>query len=142
MSPARAVGLWQLMASTAGELGLEVTSVVDERRHVHRSTGAALDFVGHMHAKFLFDRRLRAIPGGTRKQILREGEPGSEMFFIEAGRVRVDRASGAKAVVIAELAAGDLFGEMSLLTSNPRSATVTARARWVCGRITTNSSPP
>jgi CRP-like cAMP-binding protein len=48
------------------------------------------------------------------------------MFFIEAGRVRVDRASGAKTVAIAELAAGDLFGEMALLTGNPRSATVAA----------------
>jgi len=34
----------------------------------------ALDFVGHMHAKFRFDRRFRAILGGTRKQILREVE--------------------------------------------------------------------
>jgi superfamily II DNA or RNA helicase/HKD family nuclease len=36
----------------------------------------ALDFVGHMHAKFRFDRRFRAILGGTRKQILREVEQG------------------------------------------------------------------
>ncbi|MGD8598842.1 MAG: cyclic nucleotide-binding domain-containing protein, partial [Anaerolineae bacterium] len=71
-------------------------------------------------------RRLKPVRFRQGEAILREGEPGSEMFFIEAGRVRVDRASGAKAVVIAELAAGDLFGEMSLLTSNPRSATVTA----------------
>ena len=36
----------------------------------------AIDFVGHMHAKFRFDRRFRAIIGGTRKQILREVEQG------------------------------------------------------------------
>ncbi len=36
----------------------------------------AIDFVGHMHAKFRFDRRFRAILGGTRKQILREVEQG------------------------------------------------------------------
>jgi superfamily II DNA or RNA helicase/HKD family nuclease len=36
----------------------------------------ALDFVGHMHAKFRFDRRFRAIVGGTRKQILRDAEQG------------------------------------------------------------------
>ncbi len=36
----------------------------------------AIDFVGHMHAKFRFDRRFRAILGGTRKQILREVQQG------------------------------------------------------------------
>ena len=30
----------------------------------------AIDFVGHMHTKFRFDRRFRAILGGTRRQIL------------------------------------------------------------------------
>lgn len=36
----------------------------------------ALDFVGHMHRKFRFDRRFRAILGGTRRQIQREVEQG------------------------------------------------------------------
>ena len=36
----------------------------------------AIDFVGHMHAKFRFDRRFRAILGGTRRQILREVKQG------------------------------------------------------------------
>ena len=71
-------------------------------------------------------RRLKPVRYRQGEVILREGAPGSEMFFIEAGRVRVDRASGAKTVAIAELAAGDLFGEMALLTGNPRSATVAA----------------
>jgi hypothetical protein len=48
------------------------------------------------------------------------------MFFIESGRVQVLRGQGADTLVLAELAAGDLFGEMALLTGSPRSATVTA----------------
>jgi superfamily II DNA or RNA helicase len=36
----------------------------------------ALDFVGHMHRKFRFDRRFRAILGGTRRQIQRDVEQG------------------------------------------------------------------
>ncbi len=36
----------------------------------------AIDFVGHMHVRFRFDRRFRAILGGTRQQILREAEHG------------------------------------------------------------------
>ena len=36
----------------------------------------ALDFVGHMHRRFRFDRRFRAIMGGTRRQVLEEAEHG------------------------------------------------------------------
>jgi hypothetical protein len=48
------------------------------------------------------------------------------MFFIESGQVEVVRGCGPDARVLAELEAGDLFGEMALLTGNARSATVTA----------------
>ena len=48
-SRARAVGLWQLMPSTAGDLGLEVTDVLDERRHVEKSTDAAIRFLDRLH---------------------------------------------------------------------------------------------
>ena len=41
-----------------------------------KSCLTALDFVGHMHRKFRFDRRFRAILGGTRRQIQREAEQG------------------------------------------------------------------
>jgi len=36
----------------------------------------ALDFVGHMHKKFRFDRRFAALLGGTRKQLFREAREG------------------------------------------------------------------
>lgn len=58
--------------------------------------------------------------------IIREGDPGYEMYFIESGRVRVVRGSGPNAIFLADMGAGDLFGEMALLTGRPRSATVTA----------------
>ncbi|NIV29781.1 MAG: cyclic nucleotide-binding domain-containing protein, partial [Anaerolineae bacterium] len=61
-----------------------------------------------------------------------------EMYFIESGRARVVREmSSARALVLAELEAGDLFGEMSLLTGAPRSATVTALSElnlWILGQ--------
>jgi CRP-like cAMP-binding protein len=71
-------------------------------------------------------RRLKAARFRQDEVIIREGDPGEEMFFIESGRVQVIRGHGAEAYVLADLGAGDLFGEMALLSGNPRSATVVA----------------
>jgi membrane-bound lytic murein transglycosylase D len=45
VSPARAVGMWQFLAGTAQEYGLEVTSEVDERYHIEKSTYAACNYL-------------------------------------------------------------------------------------------------
>jgi CRP-like cAMP-binding protein len=58
--------------------------------------------------------------------VIQEGDVGEEMFFLESGRVQVTQAEGPRTLLLAELAAGDLFGEMALLTSSPRSASVVA----------------
>jgi CRP-like cAMP-binding protein len=71
-------------------------------------------------------RRLKPVRFRQRETIVREGEPGHEMYFVESGRVQVVRGSGPRALILADLGAGDLFGEMALLSGNPRSATVTA----------------
>jgi CRP/FNR family cyclic AMP-dependent transcriptional regulator len=54
--------------------------------------------------------------------LVREGRPGREFFILVDGAVRVTRR-GRK---LAELGAGDWFGEIALLTRTPRTATVTA----------------
>jgi CRP-like cAMP-binding protein len=54
--------------------------------------------------------------------ITREGRPGREFFVLVDGTARVTK-NGKK---IGELAAGDWFGEIALLTDTPRTATVTA----------------
>ncbi len=41
VSPAKAVGLWQLMESTAKENGMEINDEVDERYHIEKSTEVA-----------------------------------------------------------------------------------------------------
>ncbi len=82
-------------------------------------------------------RRLKPVRFRQGETILREGDPGDELFFIESGQVQVVRGSGLKAMILAELGPGDLFGEMALLTGNPRSATVTALSDvdlWVMSR--------
>jgi CRP-like cAMP-binding protein len=82
-------------------------------------------------------RRLKPVRFRQRETIIREGESGDEMYFVESGRAQVVRGSGSRALALTELGAGDLFGEMALLTGNPRSATVTALSDvdlWVMSR--------
>jgi len=51
-SPARAIGMWQFMESTAKEKGLTITPTVDERYHVQKSTEAACKYLKEAYAKY------------------------------------------------------------------------------------------
>ncbi len=63
--------------------------------------------------------------------IISEGDPGSSMYLIASGEVKVfTRAAGkASTVYLAKLGEGDFFGEVSVLTGKPRTATITAAQR-------------
>ena len=52
VSPAKAVGFWQLLEATGKENGLEVTSEVDERYNVEKSTEAACKYLKQAYEKF------------------------------------------------------------------------------------------
>jgi CRP-like cAMP-binding protein len=58
--------------------------------------------------------------------IVREGEERREMYVIQRGGVVVCKTVEGREVEIARLSRGDFFGEMSLLESLPRYATVRA----------------
>jgi CRP/FNR family cyclic AMP-dependent transcriptional regulator len=64
-------------------------------------------------------------PAGT--VVLREGEPGNRFFLLTEGSVRICKQFGdPDEVQLAQLSAGDFFGEMCILETLPRSATVQA----------------
>ena len=56
--------------------------------------------------------------------IVRQGDAGSSMFVVLSGRVRVVLEPTGQEVAVTE--AGGFFGEMSMLTGDPRTATVRA----------------
>jgi len=51
-SRAGAAGLWQLMSSTAKEMGLEVNANVDERYHTEKATIAACKYLKQLYEKY------------------------------------------------------------------------------------------
>lgn len=52
LSPARAMGMWQLLESTGKQFGLTITPTVDERAHVAKSTLAACKYLKAAYAKY------------------------------------------------------------------------------------------
>jgi small-conductance mechanosensitive channel/CRP-like cAMP-binding protein len=63
------------------------------------------------------------------EQLVAEGEPGDSLLLVSRGSVLVSKSGGelgTTRVTLAVLHEGSYFGEMSLLTGAPRSATVTA----------------
>jgi small-conductance mechanosensitive channel/CRP-like cAMP-binding protein len=59
--------------------------------------------------------------------LVRQGEAGDSLFTIKSGRVRVDvRDDKGQVITVDTIEADGFFGEMSLLTGEPRSASIIA----------------
>jgi len=71
----------------------------------------------------LLERFGKNFPAGT--VLFREGDPGSEMYVIHAGRVQLTRRVRGREQHLATLPAGEFFGEMAIINKQPRSATAT-----------------
>jgi cAMP-dependent protein kinase regulator len=66
---------------------------------------------------------LRRLPAGA--LVIREGEPGTAFYFVASGRLRVYATDGlGRETDLAELGENAVFGEMALLSAQPRSASV------------------
>ena len=69
----------------------------------------------------LIERFGRTATAGT--VLFREGDSGTEMFVIQSGKIRLSRNIRGAEKVLAELPAGEFFGEMSIINDKPRAAT-------------------
>jgi small-conductance mechanosensitive channel len=79
---------------------------------------AELDLLAHDLTRQVFARG---------ESVFRQGEPGSTFYIIRSGRVAVlSHPEGGAEVRVAELKGGDHFGEMSLLTGEPRNSSCVA----------------
>ena len=87
-----------------------------------------IDFVQAMtaHARHTLAERARFLEFGPGQAVVRQGETGDVLYLVARGdlAVRVKTDGGEKEV--ARLGRGALFGEMSVLTGDPRTASVVA----------------
>jgi cAMP-binding proteins - catabolite gene activator and regulatory subunit of cAMP-dependent protein kinases len=61
------------------------------------------------------------------EMLCREGEAGDSVFVIEDGEVIISKSREGQCVKLAQLGRHDLFGEMAVICSLPRTADVYAR---------------
>ena len=80
-------------------------------------TKEALDFLA---------ARAKTATAAPGEIVVREGEAGNRMFIIRSGEVRVWKSGSEGRVEIARLGAGNFFGEMCILETLTRAATVEA----------------
>ncbi|RPI89750.1 MAG: ATP-binding cassette domain-containing protein, partial [Planctomycetaceae bacterium] len=77
--------------------------------------------------------RLNRCEFAANEVVVRQGEPGTQMFLVLAGELQVTLQTDAgETRILSRLTAGQYFGERSLLRSAPRSATVTSMTASQC----------
>jgi len=83
------------------------------------------DAFRHLDAEAL--RQLDLVPFYAGEVVVREGEAGDDLWIVVSGRLRVVTTdAGGAEKTLAELGMGETVGEMSVISREPRSATVYA----------------
>jgi small-conductance mechanosensitive channel len=98
----------------------------DDEEHARRIEALArVDLFRSMDTQRMdrLSRRMKMLIFGPDETILRQGDPGDSLYVIH---------SGTAAVRTRTMGAGEFFGEMSLMTGAPRSATVVAKSDVAC----------
>jgi CRP-like cAMP-binding protein len=82
------------------------------------------EFIPPANIQSLFGK-FEELPVERGSAIITQGNKGDYFYVIQAGRAKVERTVGDKTTVLAELKAGDNFGQDALVSDAPRNATVT-----------------
>ncbi|OGS74701.1 MAG: hypothetical protein A2063_08350 [Gallionellales bacterium GWA2_60_142] len=80
-------------------------------------------------------QRFEAVVVWAGDVIIREGDEGDFYYLIDSGRAEVVRHVGGVDVLLAELKAGDVFGEEALVSGARRNATITMKTNGVLLRL-------
>jgi CRP-like cAMP-binding protein len=98
-----------------------------------------------MHAKEA-ETKLAALKGGSDAPVRQQGlsrvfsdgqmvfceyEQGDELYIIKAGKVEILKISPPEEILLSILREGDIFGELSIVSSSPRSATAICSAETI-----------
>ena len=103
-----------------------------------RPNWAHLDLFGDLTPDEIsaFDAVLERVHFSAGDEIMREGEAGNNMYLLNQGQVRIEaRGSDSQERFSTVLNAPTALGEMALVTSEPRSASVWAHTDVICLRI-------
>lgn len=80
-------------------------------------------------------RRMRRLEFTAGEPIVHQGASGDSLYVVQRGDVAVRVQVDGSTADVATLGPGDIFGEMSVLTGEPRAATCTARSETTCYAI-------
>ncbi len=80
-------------------------------------------------------QRFENLPVRQGQIVIREGDAGDYFYLIESGRCAVTRRVGGTELALADLKAGDSFGEEALLSDARRNASVTMRTDGMLLRL-------
>ncbi len=131
------IGLWYAFRREGLELPYPIRSLVQAREEPETDRGeiftflSTVDFLEALGPEVLerLAERARFLLFSGGEKICRQGEPGDSFYVIRRGQVGVEvRDADGEVFLSSEMAVGNYFGEMALLTGEPRSATVFAKS--------------
>jgi small-conductance mechanosensitive channel/CRP-like cAMP-binding protein len=83
----------------------------------------------------LIARGMRKVTFAHGETLIKQGDPGDSLFLVSEGEIAVHLAVDGASRQVATLRVGDILGEASLLTGEPRGATCVATSDVVCHTI-------
>jgi small-conductance mechanosensitive channel/CRP-like cAMP-binding protein len=106
-----------------------------EEEHAERLAAlATVDLFGPLeHAdREVLTAGMRRVSFAAGERIIEQGDPGDSLYLLRSGEIAVHLTLDGAGREVARVKPGDFFGEMSLVTGEPRQASCTACSDVVC----------